>query len=73
MGQAVIPQSPTAEARARTQTSPCEIYDKVVDMGKVFLRVIRLYPVSILSPMLHNHSFIFYRRYIDSAVQIVIK
>ena len=39
-----------------------------VAMGQVFLPVLRFYPVSIIPPMLHTHSFFHHRRYVTSPV-----
>jgi hypothetical protein len=47
MAQAVSCRPHTAEARVRAQ---------VVAVGQVFLRVIRVFPVSIIPPGLHTPS-----------------
>jgi hypothetical protein len=46
---------PTAEARFRSQVSPCEICDDKVTLGQVFLRVLQVPPVSIIPPVLQTH------------------
>jgi hypothetical protein len=57
IAQAVRRRFLTAEARVHAQSSLGEICCKQVALGQVSLRVFRFSPVSIISPLLHIHSY----------------
>ena len=60
MTQAVSRRSLTAEARVRSQFSPCEIFvGEEVLLRHVFLRVLQFFPVYIIPPMLHTHLHLY--------------
>ena len=55
MAQAVNRLPLTAEARVRSQASPCKTLVDKVALGKVFLLVLRFSLASIIPQMLHTH------------------
>jgi hypothetical protein len=55
MGQAVRRQILTAEARVRSQATPCEIVVDTVALGQVFLISLRFFPVIIIPLMPNTH------------------
>jgi hypothetical protein len=44
-----------------------------VAIGQGFLRVLRFSLVNIIPPILHTHSFIYYRHYINLAIENVVE
>ena len=58
MAEAISRRPLTAEARVRSRVSPCGICGGQSGTGTGFSRVLRLFVVSIITPMLHNHSLI---------------
>ena len=46
--------------------------DKVV-LEKVFARIVRFSPIFIISPVLPTHSLTYHLRYINSAIDSVVK
>jgi hypothetical protein len=56
--QAVGRKFLTAEAWVRAQVSPCRICGGESGTGTSFLRVLWFFPVSIIPPLFHIHSYI---------------
>ena len=67
MAQAVMCQPLTMEAHFQYQTSPCGVYGRQSGCGTSFFWVLLLVPISIIPPILHTCSFIWYQYYIISA------
>lgn len=61
-----------AEAWVQSQTSPCETSGGKGNNGIVFLRVFRVFPTSIVQPMLPTHLST-YNRYFVSATASIVK
>jgi len=62
-------------AEVRLQTRPVYVVfvvDRVI-VGQVFIRAFRFSTVSIITPVLHAHSFTYHRRYMISATDRVVK
>jgi hypothetical protein len=41
--------------------------------GKIFLLVVRLFPITVILPVIRIHSFIYHRRYIMFGIESVVK
>jgi hypothetical protein len=54
MAEAISRRPVIAEARVRSRVSPCGICGGQSGTGTGFSRVLRLFAVSIITPMLHN-------------------
>jgi len=62
-------------AEVRLQTRPVYkvfVVDRVT-VGQVFTRAFGFYTVSIITSVLHAHSFTYHRRYRISAIDTVVK
>jgi hypothetical protein len=58
MAQEVSRRPLTAEVRPQPQASPCGICGAQSDTGTDFSSSTSVSPVSVIQPMLHDHSFI---------------
>jgi hypothetical protein len=51
-------------SKANSRPMHVEFVADQVTLAQAFLRVIGLFPISIILPMIHFHSFIYHQRYV---------